>query len=63
MTHGHIPVSGQHHQEQGARDLVDGGGREVDLAHGHSEGPLSHGHGSYQEWYPDQETLICHREM
>ena len=49
MTHGHVPVGGQHHQEQRARDLVDGGGGEVDLAHRHPERPLPHGHGCYQE--------------
>ena len=63
MTHGHVPVSGQYHQEERAGDLVDGGGGEVDLAHRHPEGPLSHGHGRYQEGNTDQETLVSHGQM
>ena len=63
MTHGHVPVGGQHHQEQRARDLIDGGGGEVDLAHGHAEGPLSQCHGRDQKRNSHQETLISHSEM
>ena len=63
MTHGHVPVSGQDHQEERAGDLVDGGGGEVDLAHGHAEGPLSECHGRDQERNSHQETLISHGEM
>ena len=39
MAHSYISVSREDHQEQGAGDLVDGGGGEVYLTHGASKGP------------------------
>ena len=38
-----------HHQEQRARDLIDGGRGEVDLAHRHPERPLLERHRGDQE--------------
>ena len=63
MAHGHVAVSGQHHQEQRGRDLVDGGRGEVDLAHRHPKGPLSKRHRGDQKWNPDQETFVRHGEV
>ena len=45
MADGDVSVRGEHHEEEGAGDLVDGGGGEVDLAHGGAKGPLPHEHG------------------
>ena len=48
-----VSVSGEHHEKEGAGDLVDGGGGEVDLAHGGAKGPLPHEHGHNQEGDPN----------
>ena len=45
MTDCNVSVRGEDHEEETAGDLVDGGGGEVDLAHGGAEGPLPHEHG------------------
>ena len=63
MTDGHVSVCREDHEEERAGDLIDGGGGEVDLAHGHAEGPLSQRHGGNQEGNADQETFICHRQV
>lgn len=63
MADRHVPVSREDHQEEGAGDLVDGGGDEVYLAEAVPEGPLSHVHGDYEEGYPDQEALVRHGEV
>ena len=63
MTHRHVPIRRQHHQEQGGRDLIDGGRGEVDLAHRHPERPLAKRHCGDQEGNPDQETLVGHSEV
>ena len=51
------------HQEERAGDLVDGGGGEVHLAQGGSEGPFSQSHRCYQEWNTNKKAFVCHREM
>ena len=63
MTDGHVAVRGENHQEEGAGDLVDGGGDEVDLAEAVPEGPLPHVHGDYEEGNPHQETLVRHSQV
>ena len=63
MTDCHVAVGGENHQEEGAGDLIDGGGDEVDLAEAVPEGPLSHVHGDYEERYSHQETLVRHSQV
>ena len=63
MADSDVAVSREHHQEQGAGDLVDGGGGEIDLAHGGAEGPLSHKHGGDEEGDADEEALVRHGQM
>ena len=63
MTDSHISVSREYHEEERAGDLVDGGGGEVDLAHGHAKGPLPQCHGGNQEGNSNQETFISHRQV
>ena len=60
MADCNVSVRGEDHEEETAGDLVDGGGGEVDLAHGGAEGPLPHEHGHNQEGDPNQEALVCH---
>ena len=55
-----VSVRGEDHEEEAAGDLVDGGGGEVDLAHGGAKGPLPHEHGDNQEGDPNKEALVCH---
>ena len=63
MTDGNIPICRENHQEQGARDLVDGCCGVVDLAHGHPKRPLSHRHRCDQKWNSREETFIRHGQM
>ena len=63
MADGHVAVRRQHHQEEGAGDLIDGGGDEVDLAEAVPEGPLSHVHGDNEERDSHQETLVGHSQV
>ena len=63
MADCNVSVRGEDHEEETAGDLVDGGGGEVDLAHGGAEGPLPHEHGDNQEGDPNQEALVCHRKV
>ena len=63
MADGDVSVRGEHHEEEGAGDLVDGGGGEVDLAHGGAEGPLPHKHGDNEEGDPNKEALVSHRKV
>ena len=63
MTDCKVTISRENHEEERGSDLIDGGGGEVDLAHRHPEGPLSHGHGRYQEGNTDQETFVSHGQM
>ena len=63
MADGDVSVRGEHHEEEGAGDLVDGGGGEVDLAHGGAEGPLPHEHGDNEEGDPNEEALVSHRKV
>ena len=60
MTDCNVSVRGEDHEEETAGDLVDGGGGEVDLAHGGAEGPLPHEHGDNQEGDPNEEALVRH---
>ena len=63
MADGDVSVSGEDHEKEGAGDLVDGGGGEVDLAHGGAKGPLPHEHGHNQEGDPNKEALVCHGKV
>ena len=63
MADGHVAVRRQHHQEEGAGDLVDRGGGEVDLAHRRPERPLPHEHGHYEKGDPYKEALVRHRQV
>ena len=63
MADCNVSVRGEDHEEETAGDLVDGGGGEVDLAHGGAEGPLPHEHGHNQEGDPNEEALVCHRKV
>ena len=58
-----VSVRGEDHEEEGAGDLVDGGGGEVDLAHGGAKGPFPHEHGHDQEGDPNQEALVRHSKV
>ena len=63
MADGDVAIRGEDHEEEGAGDLVDGGGGEVDLAHDGAEGPLPHEHGGDEERDADQEALVRHSEV
>ena len=63
MADGDVSVRGEHHEKEGAGDLVDGGGGEVDLAHGGAKGPLPHEHGHNQEGDPNEEALVSHSKV
>ena len=63
MADGDVAIRGEDHEEEGAGDLVDGGGGEVDLAHDGAEGPLPHEHGGDEERDADQEALVRHGEV
>ena len=63
MADSDVSVGGEDHEEEGAGDLVDRGGGEVDLAHRRPERPLPQEHGHYEEGDPDQEALVCHRQV
>ena len=58
-----VSVRREDHEEETAGDLVDGGGGEVDLAHGGAEGPLPHKHGDNEEGDPNKEALVSHRKV
>ena len=59
MTDGDIAVRGENHQEQGAGDLVDGGGDQVQGAHGAAKRPLLDNHHCNQEWKTWTIKLNC----
>ena len=63
MADGHVAIRRQNHQEEGAGDLVDGSGGEVDLAHGRAEGPLPHEHGGDEEGDAHEEALVRHGQV
>ena len=63
MADGDVAIRGEDHEEEGAGDLVDGGGGEVDLTHDGAEGPLPHEHGGDEERDADEEALVRHGEV
>ena len=63
VADGDVSVGGEHHEEEGAGDLVDGGGGEVDLAHGGAKRPLPHEHCDDKEGNPNKEALVSHRKV
>ena len=63
MAHSDVAVRRENHEEERGGDLVDGGGGEVDLAHGGAEGPLPHKHGDNEEGDPNKEALVSHRKV
>ena len=63
MADSDVSVGGEDHEEEGAGDLVDRGGGEVDLAHRRPERPLPHEHGHYEKGDPYKEALVRHRQV
>ena len=63
MTDCKVTVSGENHEEERGSDLVDGGGGEVDLAHGVTERPLAEEHGGDKEGDPNEEALVRHSKV
>ena len=63
VADGDVAVRGEQRHEERARDLVDGGGGEVELAHGGAEGPLPQVHGGQQEGDAHQEAAVGHGEV
>lgn len=58
VTHSHVAVCRHDGEEDGAGELIDTGGRHVDLTHEVTKRPIRNRHRNHQKRYADEKTLI-----